>query len=114
MYSLCIRCSVVLKVSWVSREFNTEVDELPKHIDVTDWEISSAFFNYLNSIWLPFTIDCSASAEKKIWPILFKILLSLYNAFLESWENKNKFAPLLIPLVDLIPEVLKHLQHKIY
>lgn len=64
IYSLCIWRNIVLNVSWVSREFNLEVDELPKHIEVIDWEISSAYFNYLNSIWRPFTIHCYCKCRK--------------------------------------------------
>lgn len=53
--SLCIQHNIALDICWVRREFNTVADELLKNIGVNAQEVSSAFFNYLKSIWGSYT-----------------------------------------------------------
>lgn len=39
------------------------IRQILKHTQMSDWEISGALFNYLNSIWDSFTTNCFESIE---------------------------------------------------
>ena len=80
---------------------------------MSEWEISGAFFNYLNAISGPFTTDCFASTEnKKVCRFNLKFYCpgtERVNAISKSWKTENN---LLAPPVKLILKVLKHLLHE--
>ena len=46
-----------LRVQWIPREEKEIADLISKIIDVEDWQISNDFFEYLNTLWGPFSID---------------------------------------------------------
>ena len=49
--------NIELQVQWISRDENEVADAISKTIDVDDWQISYDFFDYLNNLWGPFSID---------------------------------------------------------
>ena len=54
IFDLCFQNQITLKPVWVPRIQNKEADRVSRIIDIDDWEITSIFFNYLDSLWGPF------------------------------------------------------------
>ena len=61
LLELGIKHDIQLSINWVSRDDNTQADELSKVDDQNDWGIDQRIFNLLESKYGPFTIDLFAS-----------------------------------------------------
>lgn len=57
IFEICKHNSIDISVKWIPRNYNKEADRLSKYVDRDDWEITQEAFQYLNSIWGPFSID---------------------------------------------------------
>jgi len=60
---LCRKHSIILKVAWIPREINQTADEISKYFDYDDWQTKTSFFNIINQLWGPFTVDRFADNE---------------------------------------------------
>ena len=49
--------NIDLQVRWIPRDENEIAYFISKMIAVDDWQISNDFFEYLNNLWGPFSID---------------------------------------------------------
>ena len=65
--AICEIEGIILSPEWIPREGNEKADYLSRCQDSDDWEISSQIFNYLDSIWGPYTIDRFASHLRTGW-----------------------------------------------
>ena len=54
--ALTLDNKITLLPEWVPRNLNTQADVVSKSVDFDDWR-TSAFFEYLNRLWGPHTID---------------------------------------------------------
>ena len=61
IFTICLRNNIRLEVDWIPRTLNDQADFNSRLIDTDDWELSSQFFNELNSLWGPLSIDCFAN-----------------------------------------------------
>ncbi|KAK3082563.1 hypothetical protein FSP39_021987 [Pinctada imbricata] len=68
IFSTCISHGIDLDIQWVPRKMNERADYLSKIIDLDDWCISNSCFDYISSIWGPFTIDRFASSSNNKVP----------------------------------------------
>ena len=89
------------------RSLNDKADYLSKIIDYDDWELAPEFFQQLDGLWGPYTVDCFASHYNKKVP---KYFLRFWNpatsgvdAFFQDWRGENC---LLVPRIPILPKVL--------
>ena len=111
MFDLCFQNQITLKPVWVPRIQNKEADRISRIIDIDDWEITSTSFNYLNSLWGPFTVDRFANSQnKKLQRFNSKYLCpgtEAVDALSQKWEGENN---LLIPPINSIPAVIQYIR----
>ena len=65
IFEFCKKDSISVNVQWIPREENEKADYLSKLIDYDDWGVSDDFFEYIDSIWGPHTVDRFANANNK-------------------------------------------------
>lgn len=110
VYKLCRELNIRLSVQWVSRDENTEADELSRIDDPNDYMLDPACFNYIDVSWGPHTVDRFASVQTK----QLARYCSRYrnpgceavDAFTVSWSKENNW---IFPPPYLIPRILKHM-----
>jgi len=111
IYDLCKKNSLVFDIDWIPRGKNQIADTLCKNIDYDDWKTTRFYFNELNNLWGPFTVDRFADNENtKVNKFNSKYWCpgtSNVNAFSIDWSEENNF---LVPPVYLIPKVLQHMK----
>ena len=94
-----------------TRHKNQIADALSKSYNFNDWETTDTLFDYLNSLWGPFTIDRLADNKnaklKKFNSKLWCPDTSQVDAFTIGLENDNNY---LVPPTYLVPTVIKHQQ----
>jgi len=110
IYNICIQNNIRLNVAWVPRGDNTIADEISKYFDRDDWGVSKEFFNFMDSVWGPFTVDRFANDQNtklsrfnsKYWCVN----TSGVDAFAQNWESENNW---LVPPIHLVCKVIIHL-----
>ena len=111
IHEICQKENINLETQWVPRETIPFADKLSRYRDTDNWEITGEFFNYLEKLWGPFTIDRFAdSTNKKLKRFNSKFYCpgtECVDTFTVSWFNDNN---LLVPPVHLIPRVIKHMK----
>ncbi len=107
----CKSMGIMLQVQWVPRELNVEADLISREVDLDDWGVSREFFDMIDSLYGPHTVDRFADNlncrlprfNSKYWcPNT-----SLVDAFSVSWEGENNW---LVPPIVLIGQVIKHVK----
>ncbi|CAC5364708.1 unnamed protein product [Mytilus coruscus] len=61
IFSVCSQQGISIHVQWIPRSENTLADYVSKMVDHEDWGVSFEFFNFIDEIWGPHTIDRFAS-----------------------------------------------------
>lgn len=110
IHSLCVKHSISLNIQWVKRDLNKLADEYSKMVDVDDYSVSDEFFELLNSMYGPHTIDRFAND----YNTKLRRFNSLYwtptsesdDAFSQDWSSDNNW---LVPPVVMIPRAINHL-----
>ena len=111
IYKLCKARNIELDVQWVPREQNTKADTLSREIDFDDWGVSMLFFQFIDRIWGPHTVDrfadnCNTKIDKfnsKYWcPGSSHV-----DAFSVDWVGENNW---LVPPIALVPRAVKHMK----
>ncbi|XP_072014262.1 uncharacterized protein [Amphiura filiformis] len=64
--SFCREENIDLHVQWVPREENTLADSLSREIDFDDWGVSQSFFNFMDSLWGPHSVDRFADNQNAV------------------------------------------------
>ena len=110
IYNFCIANCISIHVKWVPRDQNEQADLLSRIVDVDDWRISTEFFDFMNNLWGPHTIDRFANMDNR------KIdrYNSLYwnpgseniDSFTCNWRGDNNW---LVPPVSMVSKVINHL-----
>jgi hypothetical protein len=57
VFLFCVERSIRLEVRWVPREENIRADELSKLVSSGDWYLRKEWFQHLDHLWGPHTID---------------------------------------------------------
>ena len=110
IFEIVVRNSIDLQVDWIPRSFNDHADAISRIIDFDDWGVSFEFFNYIDHIWGPHTVDCFANFNNRK---LTRFYSRYWNpdaegvdAFCHDWAGENNW---LVPPVFLVPRVIRHL-----
>lgn len=111
IYDLTKLFHVKLEVDWVPREENDVADYFSKIIDPDDWEITESFFEYLDELWGPFTIDRFASYNNtKVERFNSKFTVpdtEAVDAFTQDWRFDNN---LLVPPISCLIKTINYLK----
>lgn len=68
VFSACLRYNIHLNLVWIPRSENERADFLSRMVDTGDWRISDCFFEFVNSLWGPSTIDRFANLKNTKLP----------------------------------------------
>ena len=111
IYDITKRFEVKLEVEWIPREQNDISDFFSKIIDPDDWEITDSFFEHLDELWGPFTIDRFASSNNnKAERFNSKYAVpdtEAVDAFTQDWRFDNN---LLVPPVSYLIKTINYLK----
>ena len=111
IYELTKLFDVKLEVEWVPREENDIADFYSKLIDPDDWEITDSFFEHLDELWGPFTIDRFASYyNTKVERFNSKFTVpdtEAVDAFTQDWRFDNN---LLVPPTTCLIKTINYLK----
>ena len=91
--NLCNNHRVSVIPVWVPRDNNQLADYLSKLTDFDDWGIHSDIFQWLNTLWGPFTVDRFAtwynteciSFNSRFWNPGSEGV----DAFIQNWQGEN-------------------------
>ena len=77
-------------IPWIPREQNTQADYLSRIIDIDDWAISTEFFQFIDELWDPHSVDIFASsnnAKTKLFnPLYWNSCALGVNLFNSDWS----------------------------
>ena len=110
IFSICIQNGISIEIEWIPRNRNQKADYLSKMIDHDDWGVSFDFFEFVNSLFGPFTVDRFANASNKR---LLRFNSKFWNpgveavdCFSQNWVGENNW---LVPPIHLVIKTIKHL-----
>ena len=110
IFKIVLRNSIDLQVDWIPRSLNDHADAISRIIDFDDWGVSLEFFNHIDHIGGPHTVDCVANFNNRK---LTKFYFCYWNphaqgvdAFCQDWGKENNW---LVSPVFLVPRVIRHL-----
>ena len=111
IFKIVLRNSIDLQVDWTPRSLNDHADAaISRIIDFDDWGVSLEFFNHLDHIWGPHTVDCFANFNNRKLTKFYSRYWNPYaqgvDAFCHDWGKENNW---LVPPVFLVPRVIRHL-----
>ena len=88
----CKENHIDLQAQWVPRKENSRADELSRIIDFDDWGVSDEFFQFVDKIWGPHTVDRFADdVNAKITRFNSKYWCpntEAVDAFLSNWTGR--------------------------
>jgi hypothetical protein len=110
IHSLCVKFSISLNIQWVKRDLNKLADEYSKMVDVDDYSVSDEFFDLVNSMYGPHTVDRFANDYNTKLPrfnsLYWTPTSENVDAFMKDWSSENNW---LVPPVVMIPKAINHL-----
>lgn len=114
IYELCKSINCTLTISWIPRHLNTRADAISRFVDADDWETTESFYEFLDKLWGPFTIDRFANFKnaktKRYNSRFFDPYTEGVDAFMQDWSKENNFwVP---PVNQIIQTILKISSHK--
>ena len=108
--NICMSNEIDIHTVWIPRIENQRADFLSRIIDIDDWGTTVDFFQLLDCLWGPHTVDKFANMNNT------KLLRlnSLYwnpgsiavDAFTSDWSGENNW---LVPPVSMASRVINHL-----
>lgn len=109
IYFICRESNIDFHPVWLPRDFNCVADALSKTIDFDDWTTTRDFFNYIEQLWGPFSIDRFAS-DKNSKTVRFNTKYwnpnsEAVDAFSQDWAHDCNW---LVPPVHLICRSILH------
>jgi len=63
IFSICVGNHIRIEPEWVPRDQNQIADYYSRLVDYDDYSLNPAIFEWLNSLWGPYTVDRFASAH---------------------------------------------------
>lgn len=110
IFSRCLSHNIDLYINWIPRSKNTDADLISKIRDCDDWQITTELFQYLDSLWGPYTIDCFASFYNTKLQRFFSRFWNPgcigVDAFFQPWANENCW---IVPPVNIVTHVLNYM-----
>ena len=111
IFSICAEFAINLDIVWIPRELNTKADYISNIVDYDDWQTTFEFFNFLDSMWGPHTIDRFASVNNakldRFNSLFWYSTTEAVDAFSQNWNSDNNW---LVPPIYLACKTIKHLQ----
>ena len=111
IFDVCFESHIELRIEWLLRTDNQRVDYLSRITDPDDWAISSKYFQILNQLLGPHTIDRFAHDYNKqlnrFNPRYWKPGTEAVDAFTQDWSSENQW---LCPPTCLIVCTINKLQ----
>ena len=110
IFSICIEKCISIDIQWIPRTQNATADYLSKIIDHEDWGVSVEFFQFMNQLWGPHTVDRFASSlntkTEKFNSLFWNPGSSGVDCFTQDWKNDINW---LVPPIYLVIRCIKHL-----
>lgn len=107
---ICSTNGILLNTVWIPRDLNTQADALSKLCDYEDWGVTEEFFEFLDKLWGPHSVDRFANhynaKVKRFNSLTWVPGTETVDAFSEHWQGENNW---LVPPVRLIPSVINHI-----
>ena len=111
LFEFCKYQNIVLTVQWIPRDENVQADLLSREVDYDDWGVSSQFFQFMNSLWGPHSVDRFADNRNTKLPVFNSRYWCPYtshvDAFSTSWSGPNNW---LVPPINMVSKVLRHVK----
>ena len=109
IFSICVKNSINIDIEWIPRGKNIKADAISKIFDFDDWGVSLEFFEFIDSMYGPHSVDRFAdSNNKKIELFNSRFYTpgsSGVDAFSFDWKEDNNW---LVPPIHLVCRVIKH------
>ena len=103
----------MLDAQWIPRDKNEIADSLSRLVDVDDWAVSMATFQWLDAIWGPHTVDRFATDYNTNLPRFNARFwvpgVEAVDAFAQPWLGENNW---LVPPPCLVDRVLHKLERE--
>lgn len=110
IFSVCSQKCMSIDIQWIPRSLNTLADYASKMIDHEDWGVSTEFFNFIDGMWGPHTIDRFASHLNTKLPrynsLFWNATAEAFDAFTQDWSNENNW---LVPPIFSVLRVIRHM-----
>ena len=95
IFDVCFESHIELRIEWLLRTDNQRVDYLSRITDIDDWAISSKYFQILDQLLGPHTIDRFARNYNKqlnrFNPRYWKPGTEAVDAFTQDWSSENQW-----------------------
>ena len=110
IFCICKEHNIFIELQWIPRTLNSKADYISKMSDHEDWQISNEFFEFLESLWGPFTVDRFASVmnnkTKRFNSLFWNPTAEAVDAFTQNWHGENNW---LVPPIYSVIRTIKHL-----
>ncbi|CAG2253337.1 unnamed protein product [Mytilus edulis] len=110
IFCICKEHNILIELQWIPRTLNSKADYISKMSDHEDWQISNEFFEFLESLWGPFTVDRFASVmnnkTKRFNSLFWNPNAEAVDAFTQNWNGENNW---LVPPIYSVIRTIKHL-----
>ena len=111
IFQFCAMNNVTVEIEWIPRSLNEYADSLSRVADFDDWSVSTAFFDYIASLFGSFTVDRFASHYSakcaRFYSKFWCPSSEGVDAFSVDWAGENNW---LVPPVYLIGRTIFHLE----
>ena len=111
IFQFCAMNNVTVEIEWIPRSLNEYADSLSRVVDFDDWSVSTAFFDYIASLFGSFTVDRFASHYSakcaRFYSKFWCPSSEGVDAFSVDWAGENNW---LVPPVYLIGRTIFHLE----
>ena len=101
IFSLSKEHDIAIDMEWIPRSDNEVADYLSKFVDFDDWGVKDSYFQTLNSIWGPFTVDCFANSVNAKVPRFYSLFFQPgclgVDALAFDWGGENCWLSLFWP-----------------
>ena len=110
IFEFCVKNDKEIHRVWIPREQNTHADYLSRIIDIDDWAISTEFFQFIDELWGPHSVDRFASSSNTKTTLFSSLYwnscaLRVYS-FYSDWSQDANW---LLPPEPLASRVINHL-----
>jgi len=111
IFSICIQSGIHLEGQWIPSSLNQQTDYISCLIDIDDWQITNAFFLFLDGHWGPHTVDCFTNFYNHKLPKFFSRFWNHSTArvdfFFQALRRENC---LVVPTVGIVACVLHYMK----
>jgi hypothetical protein len=110
IFSNCLKYSISFNISWIPRKENVKADYISNIVDYEDWQTTVEFFNFIDEIWGPHTVDRFASVSnsklRRFNSLFWYPEYEAVDAFTQNWRFENNW---LVPPICLVNRAIKHM-----